>query len=654
MAYSSGTRRVVINNVLPRVEDGLFPAKAIINERFTISANVFADGHDQLAACILIRHQHDKQWNEFPLTLTNNDCWQIQFQPKKLGIYQFQVMGWVDHFGTWQKGLAKKYAAGQDIGIELKIGIELTEKILARAGAKDKAAIKEWMLKLADPDKENAVAAAGEKYIDELHRKYREKNAVTVFPKIFEVRVDRKKAEYSAWYELFPRSASQTPGTHGTFTDVQALLPQIANMGFDVLYLPPIHPIGNKHRKGKNNSLTAAADDPGSPWAIGSSLGGHKAIHPQLGTLGDFKRLLSEAKKQGIEVALDLAYQCSPDHPYIKEHPQWFKWRPDGTVQYAENPPKKYEDIVPINFETDDWQALWEELKSVVDYWIDKGVEIFRVDNPHTKSFAFWEWMIAAVKNEHPEVIFLAEAFTRPRLMERLGQEGFTESYTYFAWRNTKEELEQYVVELVKTSRRFYFRPNFWPNTPDILTAELVNGKENAHIIRLLLAATLSSNYGIYGPAFELGIDLPMPGKEEYGDNEKYEIKNWDWQRYTKIKEIVIRMNRIRRHNAAFHYTTNIEFAETSNTQILCYVKCDPKRDNIMIVAVNLDPFSRQSAIVKVPLYKFGLKMESPFRVRDLLSGDKYSWTTDWNYVELNPNDLPAHIFKVEQLNSAA
>jgi starch synthase (maltosyl-transferring) len=654
MTDFSGIKRVVIRNVLPRVEEGSYPAKAILNESFTISADIFADGHDELAACILIKYKQDKQWSELPLRLVENDRWEIKFEPQKLGTYQFQVMAWIDHLSTWKKGLIKKYEAAQDISVELQIGVQITEAAFGRATTKDKAIINQWVKQLKDGDKQQAIDAAISNGLSELVRKYRDKNVVTVFPKIFEVQIDRKKAEFSAWYELFPRSASPEPGVHGTFPDVQKLLPAIVAMGFDVLYLPPIHPIGEKNRKGRNNSLKAAAGDPGSPWAIGNSSGGHKSVHPQLGTLAAFKALVNEGKKLGIEIAMDLAYQCAPDHPYVTQHPEWFKWRPDGTVQYAENPPKKYEDIVPVNFETEDWQALWEELKSIVEYWIDKGVEIFRVDNPHTKSFGFWEWMIREIKKEYPQVLFLAEAFTRPRLMERLAEEGFTQSYTYFTWRNTKAELEEYVTELVTTDMKYYFRPNFWPNTPDILTEELVNGKENAHIIRLLLAATLSSNYGIYGPAFELGIDTPMQGKEEYGDNEKYEIKNWDWQRYTKIKEVIVRMNRIRKQNSALQYTTNIEFAETTNEHIICYVKADMAQENVIIVAVNLDPFQTQSAVVKVPLYKFGLKPDNPFRVRDLLSGDRYRWTEDWNYVELNPNDLPAHVLRIEQLNSLA
>ena len=456
-----------------------------------------------------------------------------------------------------------------------------------------------------------------------------------------------RRAGFSSWYELFPRSASPESGRHGTFKDVKALLPRIAELGFDVLYFPPIHPIGRVKRKGKNNSLTATETDPGSPWAVGNEQGGHKAIHPELGTLKDFKDLVGSAKKQGIEIALDIAFQCAPDHPWVAEHPQWFKWRPDGTVQYAENPPKRYEDILPLNFETEDWQALWEELKSVFDYWIAQGVNIFRVDNPHTKSFYFWEWVIGAIRKEHPETIFLAEAFTRPRLMERLAKAGFTQSYSYFTWRNTKADFEEYLTELTKTELRHYMRPNFWPNTPDILHEELVHGGDNKHIIRLILAATLSSNYGVYGPVYEFGINEPFPGKEEYIDNEKYEIKHWDWKRLTKIGEVTMRLNRIRKANPALQTTANIEFAETTSDQILCYIKRDEASANTLIIAVNLDPFNTQAANVTIPLKLLGIVDATSYTVRDLLSGDTYTWQGVTNYVQLNPYEMPAHIFEV-------
>jgi starch synthase (maltosyl-transferring) len=646
----TGRKRVIISNVFPSIDDGLYPARAIVNEPLTISADIFADGHDELKASILVKHISEKTWTEHNLQFAENDSWRGAFTPEEMGLYQFRVQAWMDHFATWQRDLTKKFNAGQDVTVELQIGVQIAEETLARVKGKDKAAIQGWIAELdnAGPNMTFAMAVAHDETITALLNKCRDKNFVTLHPTTFNIQADRRKAQFSTWYELFPRSASPEPGVHGTFNDVKNLLPQIANMGFDVLYLPPIHPIGEKNRKGKNNSLHAKEGEPGSPWAIGNKSGGHKAIHKELGTLKDFKSLVSDAKKHDIDIAMDIAFQCAPDHPYVKQHPQWFKWRPDGTVQYAENPPKKYEDILPFNFETEDWQALWEELKSVIDYWIGTGVEIFRVDNPHTKAFAFWEWMIAEVKKENPQVLFLAEAFTRPRLMEHLAKIGFTQSYTYFTWRNTKLEFEQYLTELTKTNLQYYFRPNFWPNTPDILPPQLTSGGDNAHIMRLILAGTLSSNYGLYGPVYEYGLTEPIAGKEEYIDNEKYEIRHWDWERYSRIKEIMMRVNRIRKENPALQETSNIEFAETGNDQILCYVKADRTAGNIIIVVVNLDPFNTHSGAVKIPLYKLGFDHHS-YRVRDLLGGEQYDWTSDWNYVSLNPNEIPAHILLIEQ-----
>jgi len=647
MLSSAGRKRVIISNVLPSVDEGRFAAKTIINRGTEISADIFTDGHDEVVAAILLRHSSEKQWKEFPLSLVNNDRWVYWFTPSKLGLYQFKIMAWVDDFGSWLNGLEKKFNAGQDIHIELQIGIQIVEEALAHSSGKSKVQLQQWI------DGMNAVEGTAEKFnyviqnpIKDILSKCRNKSRVNQYPHVFELMVEREKAGFSAWYELFPRSAATDAGSHGTFNDVIKVLPRIAHMGFDVVYFPPIHPIGELNRKGKNNALTANADDPGSPWAIGSRDGGHKAIHPQLGTLKDFKKLIEEGKKLGLEVAMDIAFQCAPDHPYVQQHPKWFKWRPDGTVQHAENPPKKYEDILPFNFESEDWEGLWQELKSVIEYWIKSGVDIFRVDNPHTKAIPFWEWVIKEIKNEYPETIFLAEAFTRPRIMEHLAKIGFTQSYTYFTWRHSKWELETYMKELTQTDLKYYFRPNLWPNTPDILTPELANSKENGHILRLILAATLSSNYGIYGPVYEMNIDDEMPGKEEYNHNEKYEIKHWNWDFYTKTYELMIRINKIRKENAAFQLTDNLVFAETTNDQIICYVKHDLKAGSICIIAVNLDPFHTQSANVKMPVIE-NYQWSDTVGVSDLLSGDKYQWNNNWNYVELNPYEMPAHIFKV-------
>ncbi|WP_345950693.1 alpha-1,4-glucan--maltose-1-phosphate maltosyltransferase [Mucilaginibacter sp. PAMB04274] len=650
MIQSSGQKRVIITNVSPRVEEGRFPAKVVVNEDVTLSADIFSDGHDEIAASAYIKHADDTAWSEIPMTFVINDHWEAILKTGKLGFYDFKIEGWVDHYTTWKKGLKKKFDAGQDIAVELLIGIELLEEAAAH-NVDDKASLLSWasqIKRLTDP--KEAVALALSPDIAGVMYKHRHPELVTQFPVTYRIEVERLKAAFSTWYELFPRSAADGPGKHGTFKDVVRLLPRVAKMGFDVLYFPPIHPIGEKNRKGKNNSLTAGPDDPGSPWAIGNRLGGHKAIHPQLGTLKDFKSLIKEAEKLGVEIAMDIAYQCAPDHPYVKEHPQWFKWRPDGTVQYAENPPKKYEDILPFNFETEDWENLWQELKSVIDYWVDAGIRVFRIDNPHTKAFGFWQWMIGEVRTKNPEVIFLAEAFTRPRIMERLGKAGFNQSYSYFTWRNTKQELEEYLTELTKTEMRYFYRPNFWPNTPDILPPALTQGGDNAHITRVILAATLSSNYGLYGPVYEFGINAPHGAKEEYIDNEKYEIKNWDWNRYTRIGDIITRVNRIRKQNPALQTTWNIEFATTSNEQIICYVKTDKATHNNLVIAVNLDVFNTQGAHVKIPLPKLGIGYDEPYQVTDLLSGSTYQWTGDYNYVELNPYQMPAHIFKVEKI----
>jgi starch synthase (maltosyl-transferring) len=460
--------------------------------------------------------------------------------------------------------------------------------------------------------------------------------------------VERDKARFSTWYEMFPRSCAPVPGQHGTLADCEARLPYIAQMGFDVLYLPPLHPIGTVHRKGRNNAVVAAAHDPGSPWAIGAAAGGHKAVHPQLGTLEDLRRLVTRAHEYGIEVALDIAFQCAPDHPYVQEHPEWFRWRPDGTVQYAENPPKKYEDIYPFDFDTPHWQALWEELKSVLDFWIEHGVRIFRVDNPHTKPLRFWEWLIGAVQATHPEVIFLAEAFTRPKIQYELAKRGFTQSYTYFAWRHTKEELSGYFTELTRTTVREYFRPNLWPNTPDILTEYLQHGGRPAFMIRLVLAATLGASYGIYGPAFELGEHLPREeGSEEYLDSEKYELRHWDLEKPDSLRDFIARVNRIRRDNPALQSNQGLQFHPVDNPELLCFSKYNAEHANAILVVVNLSPYHAHSGWVELQLDALGLDARQPYQMHDELSNARYLWHGTRNYLEIDPQVVPAHIFRI-------
>jgi starch synthase (maltosyl-transferring) len=480
--------------------------------------------------------------------------------------------------------------------------------------------------------------------------RFKSRYAVT-YPRELTVTVDREKAGFSAWYEMFPRSTSPVHGKHGTFKDCEACLPYIAAMGFDVLYLPPIHPIGKTGRKGKNNTLPARPEDPGTPWAIGAKEGGHKAINPRLGTLADFKRLIAKAGEYNIEIALDIAFQCSPDHPYVKEHPEWFFRRPDGTIQYAENPPKKYQDIYPFNFDTENWRELWEELKSIVLYWAGQGVRIFRVDNPHTKPFQFWEWLLMEVKKEYPDAIFLSEAFTRPKVMYHLAKLGFIQSYTYFTWRNHKKDITEYLTELTQTPVKDFFRPNFWPNTPDILHEYLQTGGRAAFMARLVLAATLSASYGIYGPAFELMENRPRePGSEEYLNSEKYEIKHWDIDRPDSLRKLIGQINRIRRENAALQRNRNLWFNATSNEQLICYSKHTDDLSNLILVVVNLDPHATQAGAVNVPLKSWGCDAEKPYKVHDLLSDKGYTWRGEWNYVELNPSVCPAHIFHLLDL----
>ena len=464
---------------------------------------------------------------------------------------------------------------------------------------------------------------------------------VTHYGKELRVLVDREKARFSAWYEIFPRSC-------GTFKDLEGWLPYIASMGFDVLYLPPIHPIARTKRKGKNNALTAGPADPGSPWAIGSEEGGHTAVHPELGTLADFRRLVASAKEAGLEMALDMALQCSPDHPTVKEHPEWFRWKPDGTIQFAENPPKKYEDIVPFDFESPERESLWAEMESLFEFWIQQGVRIFRVDNPHTKPFPFWEWLLAQIRAKHPDVLFLSEAFTRPKIMMRLAKLGFSQSYTYFAWRDKKWELADYFTELTKGPAREFFRPSLWPNTPDILTATLQEGGAPAFRLRLVLAATLGASYGIYGPAFELCENKPAePGSEEYLNSEKYELKAWDIRRPDSLKDLITRVNRIRRENPALQRDDGLEFHPVDNDRLLCYSKSSPDGANRILVVVNLDPKAKQAGTVELPPERWGLASPS-FAVEDLLDGASYSWHGSRHYVELDPARAPAHLFRVK------
>lgn len=644
---AEGRQRAIIEAVTPEIDGGRYAIKRTVGEYVVVEADIFADGHDQLSAVLSFRQAGATDWEELFMEPIGNDRWRAQFQVTQIGQAFYRILAWVDPFQTWQQDLHKRVAAEQDVAVELLIGAELVERA-AQAQSGDLAAKLRNYAQMLRQGGDPAIEIALSPTLGSLMQLYGERRFVTAYPER-RVWVDPEKARFSTWYELFPRSCGPDEHTHGTFQDVIARLPLLAEMGFDVLYLPPIHPIGRTFRKGKNNSMTAEPEDVGSPWAIGGPEGGHKAIHPQLGSLEDFHRLVAEAKKLNIDIALDIAFQCSPDHPYVKEHPEWFKKRPDGTIQYAENPPKKYQDIYPLDFETENWQALWEELKSVIEYWIDQGVTIFRVDNPHTKAFGFWEWCIGQIKAKHPQTIFLSEAFTRPKLMKSLAKLGFTQSYTYFTWRNDKWGLTEYFTELTQTPMREYYRPNLWPNTPDILNEFLQKGGRPAFMLRLILAATLGASYGIYGPAFELCENRPLrPGSEEYLDSEKYQIRHWDLDAPDNLRPLIAQVNRIRRQNPALQSDWSLVFHPTDNEALICYSKRTFDGSNRILVAVNLDPFHIQSGWVTLNLGALGLEHWQTFKVIDLLDGQQYSWQGSTNYIKLDPWTMPAHIFLVE------
>ena len=644
-----GRNRVVIEGVSPEIDGGRFPIKRTVGEAVVVEADAFTDGHDAISLVLLHRRESDEAWLEVPMTPLVNDRWRGEFQVTELGRACYTLVGWVDRFKTWTRDLRKRIDAGQDVAVDLLIGAQLIEEAAAEAPATDAASMQ-------------AVAAAlraNEKGVGErvfapdlawLMDRYAVRHFTTRYERELPVTVDPVLARFSTWYELFPRSASPEFGRHGTFADVEAQLPEIAAMGFDVLYLPPIHPIGRSFRKGANNTTTAEPGDPGSPWAIGAEEGGHKDILTELGTLEDFKRLVARSREHGIALAMDIAFQAAPDHPYVTEHRAWFRERPDGTIQYAENPPKKYQDIYPFDFESDDWRAMWEELRSVFDYWCQQGVRVFRVDNPHTKAFLFWEWCIGGIKAEYPDTIFLSEAFTRPKVMYRLAKAGFTQSYTYFTWRNTSTELREYLTDLTRTEVAEYFRPNFWPNTPDILPEYLQFGGRPAFLTRLILAATLTASYGMYGPAFEALEATPLaPGREEYWESEKYEIRHWPVEPRQRMREVITIVNRIRRENPALQTNRTLAFHASENDQLIAYSKTTDDGANLILTVVNLDPHHRQSGWINLPLDAFGIDPAESFQVHDLLGGGRYMWNGSRNYVEIDPYAMPGHIFHIRR-----
>lgn len=648
---ADGRIRAVIDGLAPLVDGGRFPAKRIAGEPVRIEAHCFTDGHDQLRVLLHWQSIASGQRHQQEMAPCGNDVWRAEFTPPAAGRYRCTVEAWVDHFESWRKELERREDLA-DVRVALEAGAQLVRAAAGRAVDEDAAALEQWADLLCRHARDGGPAtdAASLKALALdpaqallVGRHPDRRLAATAS---LDLIADRRRAGFSSWYELFPRSASADPERHGSFKDVEARLAYVAEMGFDVLYFPPIQPIGRINRKGANNSPSAGPGEVGSPWAIGSAEGGHKDILPALGSLDEFKRLAAAARELGIEIALDVAFQCAPDHPYVKAHPEWFKHRPDGGIQYAENPPKKYQDIYPFDFETEDWRALWRELKSVLEFWVEQGVRIFRVDNPHTKPFPFWEWAIAEIQRAAPDVIFLAEAFTRPKLMHRLAKLGFTQSYTYFAWRNTKRELTDYFSELAHGPGRDYFRPNVWPNTPDILGQTLQSGLRAAYAARLVLAATLSANYGIYGPTFELMESAARePGSEEYRDSEKYQLRHWHLDRPDSLRSLIARVNRARRENAALQSDRTLRFCPVDNDSLIAYSKSDPASGNAVLTVVNLDPHHVQSGWLELDLPALGIDPDRPYQVHDLLSEQRHQWSGARNFVMLDPSRLPAHLF---------
>ncbi|MEZ0203887.1 maltotransferase domain-containing protein [Ideonella sp.] len=656
----NGRVRVVIDTVQPGIDNGRFAAKCVAGEPFEVCAHVFTDGHDQVRAKLqwrperTARLQDTSAWREVEMSAAGNDVWTACFVPPAPGRYRYRVAAWVDGLQSWRRELARRVEP-EDIQAAARVGARLLADAAERAGpGPDVAPLLASAQALqaggaAPSDPVALKALALDATLAQLADRHPDRSLQLVHPpEPLPLVADRLRARYSSWYELFPRSASPEPGRHGTFADVEARLPYIAEMGFNVLYLPPIHPIGRERRKGRNNTLQAEDGDVGSPWAIGAAEGGHEAILPALGTADDFRRLVNAARERGIDLAMDIAFQCAPDHPWVAEHPDWFRHRPDGSVQYAENPPKKYQDIYPFDFECQDWRGLWQALKGVFEHWIAEGVTIFRVDNPHTKSFAFWEWVIGELRQDRPELIFLAEAFTRPKVMHRLAKLGFSQSYTYFTWRHTRQELTDYFTELSQGPGRHYFRPNVWPNTPDILNEQLHGANRAMFSLRLVLAGLLAASYGIYGPAYELLENRPAkPGSEEYLDSEKYQLRHWQLDAPDSLRNLIARINRLRREHPALQDNAGLRFHRSDNDQLLVWSKHDHARRDLMLVVLNLDPQQIQVGWVDLDLAAMRLAADTPFRVDDLLNDQHFLWQGPRNFVILDPARTPAHVFHV-------
>lgn len=642
-----GRRRVVIENVQPAIDCGRFPIKRVIGQDVVVEADVFTDRLDALVCMLRYRHESDG-WREVAMSPLANDRWRASFKVMELGRYLYTITAWTDCFFTWRHELTRRSGA-DDIAIALQTGAMLVEEAATRADGENQLRLRLFAEELRTGKQDAGTALALSGALANLMRQHPDRSLATDYSVTLSVWAEPLKALYSTWYEFFPRSCVGEGMLHGGFADCEKRLPYVAAMGFDVVYLPPIHPIGLTKRKGANNSPGASETDVGSPWAIGAAEGGHKSIHPSLGSLDDFRALMAKARELGIDIALDIAFQCSPDHPYVHEHPEWFRQRQDGSIQYAENPPKKYEDIYPFNFESGEWDQLWQELLDVCLFWIGQGVSIFRVDNPHTKPFPFWEWLIGEVKCSHPETIFLAEAFTRPKIIYRLAKIGFSQSYNYFAWRNTKTELESYFTELTQTEVREYCRPNLWPNTPDILPEYLQFGGRPAFMVRLVLAATLGASYGIYGPAYELMESVPREaGSEEYLDSEKYQVRRWELGRADSLKDFITRVNRIRKESPALQQDHRLHFFDVDNDSLFCYAKTTEDNADIILVVANLDPHHTQSGWITLPLNVLELD-DRPYQAHDLLTDARFLWNGARNYVEINPRIAPAHIFRLRR-----
>ena len=637
-------RRAIVEGVSPHVDGGRFPIKRIVGDEVTVEADAFADGHDIVIA--LLGHRPGSgDWTEVPMEPLGNDRWRASFGLDRLGRHEYRVVAWTDAWQTWRGDLGKRLEAGQDVTVDLRIGAQLVEAAAGRAGGDDAERLAELARRLAaDGNLATRSVLGGDPGLDELMNRHADRAQATESD-IFGIVVDPALARFSAWYELFPRSTGRLPGRHGTFRDVIERLPYVARLGFDVLYLPPIHPIGRTFRKGANNVTSAGPDDPGVPWAIGSAEGGHTAIHPDLGSEDDFRALVEAARERGISVALDIAFQASPDHPAVAGHPDWFRHRPDGTVQYAENPPKKYQDIYPFDFESAEADGLWLHLCDVIRHWIARGVTVFRVDNPHTKPFPFWEWLIGEIKGDHPETIFLAEAFTRPKVMYRLGKLGFSQSYTYFTWRNTKEELQSYFEELTTPPVADFFRPNAWPNTPDILHETLQHGGRAAFEARLVLAATLSASYGIYGPAYELQQHVAREANsEEYLDSEKYQLQHWELEDEHSIAPLIGRVNRIRRAHPALQRNEGLRFHPIDDDHLLAYSKRSADGSDIVLTIVSLDFRVPRRGRLGLRPDELGLPAGAAWDAEDLLEGGVAAWRGERHEIEIDPARLPAQI----------